>query len=63
MRIILLCILLLGCSSPPKDPNVPTPFEVNTSKKIVLPGCEVMKKEAEDWNRANSEKEPRIADC
>ena len=60
--MILTVLFILGCASSPVNPPEPTPFVVGKTKVNVV-GCTQLHKEVNEWNKANPDKEPRIADC
>jgi len=55
--VFILTIFLYSCAGSVKEP---TPFEVS-DKKVIVEGCEALKKEVEEHNKKHKEK--RIADC
>ncbi len=57
--LIASTILLASCSSQP--PKAPTPFVVG-EKKVIVSGCEKLRKEVIEWNKKHPNNE-KVADC
>lgn len=58
--ILLASVLLLtSCSTQP--PKAPTPFVVG-EQKVIVSGCEKLRKEVKEWNKQNPNNE-KVADC
>ena len=58
--ILILALTLASCGTAQR--KQPTPFVVS-EKTLSLKGCNDLHKSVKAWNKANSTKEPRIADC
>ena len=62
VKTILFGALLMVVSCSSNAPVNPTPFVVSDTKVIVV-GCEKLRKEVDDWNIAHPSEEQRVADC
>lgn len=59
----LICVVvLLGCAPSNVTKKEPTPFVVG-QQRVIVTGCEQLKKEVEEWNKNNPSKTPKKADC
>lgn len=55
-------VVLLGCAPSNVSQKEPTPFVVG-EQRVIVTGCEKLKKEVEQWNKDNPDKQPKKADC
>jgi len=60
MNKLLIILLLTACSE--KRDIGPKPFE-STDEEFVMYGCEKLKKDVQEWNRANPTLPKKKADC
>jgi hypothetical protein len=62
--VLFLLPVLVGCNSKDNktEPPLPSQFET-TEQRYEVKGCEELKKEVEEFNKAHPEREPFVADC
>ncbi|MFY0656141.1 MAG: hypothetical protein JXR12_05115 [Neptunomonas phycophila] len=60
VSILVIVLLIAACTA--TEPKAPTPFVVG-EKKVVVVGCEKLRKEVKQWNEENPDKPKKVADC